>query len=276
MAQKYQINMKPKIQKLAGIPVAVVHRTTPYIWELKHNPTRLPRIGAPASTNESFVSHEVNRPFVEWKRGIKLPAPPPPPEYHNAIELRDRFMELKTDQQFLDFLNLVGKFTSLTEAEQRYGWSSKELMGCQEVFTELATRSPETWNEYAQGLISPKSNVHRGIVSALALSSKHNIKFHWNGAPHAAWYGARSLGVIETTDAISAIVATIELDHLRGTKFGACARTDCPRFFEITSNHKRKYCTQYCAHFASIRRMRARKKRVASKPRVPTKKTPRQ
>src|ERR1700722_15326097 len=105
--------MKPKIQKVAGIPIAVVHRSTPHKWELKPNPARLPKIGAPASTNESFVSREVTRPFVEWKKGIKLPAPPSPPVYHDAIALRERFMELKTDQQFLDFLNLVGKFTSL-------------------------------------------------------------------------------------------------------------------------------------------------------------------
>ena len=144
------------------------------------------------------------------------------------------------------------------------------------MFTELATRSPETWNEYAQGLISPKSIVHRGIVSALALSSKHKIEFHWKGKPPVDWYGARNLAVIETTDALSAIVTTIELDHLRGAKFGACARTDCPQFFEITSNHKRKYCSQYCAHFASVRRTRARQKRVVSRPRVHKEKTPRQ
>jgi hypothetical protein len=268
--------MKPRIKKLAGIPIAVVHRTTPHKWELKPNPSRLPKIGTPVSTNEYFVSREVTRPFVEWKKGIKLPAPPSLPEYHDAITLRERFMELKTDQQFLDFLNLVGKFTSLTEAERSYGWSLKELMGCQEMFRELATRSPETWREYAQGLISPNSIVHRGIVSAVAVSSKHKIEFHWKDRPPVGWYGARNLAVIETTDAISAIVTTIELDHLRGAKFGTCARKDCPKFFEITSKHRRKYCTQECAHLASIRRMRALQKRGASKSRVHKAKTPRQ
>lgn len=267
--------MKLQIQKLAAIPISVLHRAIPRVWEYKINPVRLPKIGAPAGPIKSFVSHETSRPFVEWKKGIKLPAPPLPPQYHDALVLRESFMKLKSEQQFLEFLNLVGMFTSLSEAEHNSGWTLEELMGCQEMFTQLALRSPDTWGDYAQSLMSPTSKVHRGIVGALASSAVHKIEFYWKGTPPVDWFGAKNLAVIETTNAVAAILTTIELDHLRGMRFGSCARQDCPRFFEIRSKHNQAYCSQPCAHLASIRRMRERKK-AALKARASNKKRPRQ
>ena len=260
--------MTLEVKKVAGIQIAVVHRATRSVWELKNNPNRLPKFGEPASHTLCFVAQKINVPFVKWKKGIKLPAPPATPAYYDALALRNSFMELKTDQEFLAFLNEVGSFTSLVKAERKYGWTLNELIGCQEMFTELARRSPNTWNEYAQGLISPMSRVPRGIVGALELGSSHKIEFRWKGAPHGAWHGGKSLAVIEATDAVAAILTTIEVDHLRGAKFGACARPDCPKFFEITSHHKRKYCSQYCAHLESLRRMRKRQRRETSKSRI--------
>lgn len=260
--------MTLQVKKLAGIPIAVVHRATHSVWELRNNPNRLPKFGEPASHSPCFVAQKINVPFVKWKKGIELPAPPPTPAYHDALALRNSFMELKTDQEFLTFLNQVGSFTFLAEVEHKYGWTLNELIGCQEMFTELARRSPNTWNEYAQGLISSMSRVPGGIVRALELRSCHKIEFRWKGAPHGAWHGGKSLALIEATDAVSAILTTIEVDHLRGAKFGACARPDCPKFFEITSHHKRKYCSQYCAHLESLRRMRKRQKRESLKGRA--------
>jgi hypothetical protein len=52
------------------------------------------------------------------------------------------------------------------------------------------------------------------------------------------------------------ILATITVDHLRGTKFRTCARGDCRMPFALESRHKRNYCCQYCAHLESVRRNR--------------------
>ncbi len=290
----------------------VVHQVHPYVWKLRHNPQRPNKLGDSTAPTLCFMPSEIDNPFVKWKKGISFPAPRPPLEYCDALMLRERFMELRTEREFGDFLRFVGRFSPLVEAERRYGWSLRDLIGCQEMFRELALRSPDTWNEYAQGLISPTSNVTRGIVAAVTQAHPHTIEFRWNAAPEKEttkgwdaapkrerrekWHDApkRKLrrvikprpleksrlvtnhAVIETTNAISAILTTIELDHLRGAKVGSCARADCPAFFEITSSHKRKYCTQYCAHLASQRRTRKRQKRAASQNRETKGTRPRQ
>lgn len=257
--------MKPTVQKLRGIPVTVIHRTEPWVWEWELNPERSNGVLGSTGPTICFVAHPPERKFKEWRKGIRFPEPPPPAVYLDGFKLREEFMELKKEQQFLTFLNKVGRFTPLPQAETKYGWILKELVGCQEMFKELARRSPDTWNTYVQGLMVPKSKVARGIVAAVANAYRHTIEFRWESSPVKEWQGAKSLAFIETTDAVSSILATIELDHLRGAKFGACARPDCHSFYEVTSRHKRKYCTQYCAHLEAQRRVRKKQKRVASK-----------
>lgn len=53
-----------------------------------------------------------------------------------------------------------------------------------------------------------------------------------------------------------AIRMTITMDLLRGIRFGTCARPDCGTPYPIQSEHKRAYCSQYCAHIESVRRQR--------------------
>jgi len=123
--------MKPTIKKLAAIPIAVVHRATPCVWELKHNPLRLPRVGGAPSVPPCFIARGVDVPLVTWKGGIELPGPPPAPVFFDALTLRDEFMQLKTDKQFLDFLNRVGVFSPLPHVERSHGWLPQELASCQ-------------------------------------------------------------------------------------------------------------------------------------------------
>jgi hypothetical protein len=213
--------------------------------------------------------------MVEWKGGIKLPGQPPLPKYFDGHAIRDHFMELKSDADVLAFLNLYGKFSSLEELERTEGWKRVDFEGWQTVFAELARRAPETWSDYVNSLLLPRTGFDiRGVLSALVWGSTHQVEFHWRGLPQADWRGAKHLASLQTNTVVSAILATIEIDHLRGAKFGVCARKDCPKFFEITSHHKRKYCNQYCAHLESIRRMRARRKRGRTKSRKKAPPTP--
>jgi hypothetical protein len=258
--------VKAKIEKLLDIPIVVVHEATPCKWKLVQNPGAPRVVGDPPGNPLCFVAYEVKRPFVELGNGIKLPSNPPLPSYQNGLTLRERFMGLRTEEQFLKFLNQFGRFSPLAEAERTYGWQMRDLVGCQEMFSELAKRSPETWNEYANSLISPKSSVPQGIVAAVVSSSEHEIEFRWKGSPQRDWMGARNIGMIKANNVVEAILTTIEVDHLRGTQLKGCARPDCKQFFEPTSNHKRIYCTQYCAHLESLRRMRKRQKSKRVKP----------
>jgi len=52
------------------------------------------------------------------------------------------------------------------------------------------------------------------------------------------------------------ILATIQFKLVQGAKFRTCARKDCRLPFEVISRHKRRFCTQYCAHLTSLRQRR--------------------
>ena len=67
---------------------------------------------------------------------------------------------------------------------------------------------------------------------------------------------------IHCQTALEAMSWTVDIDLiLRGARFRYCARPDCKKLFELTSRHKRRYCSMYCAHLESVRRGRQATKR---------------
>lgn len=61
---------------------------------------------------------------------------------------------------------------------------------------------------------------------------------------------------------MDAIWLSIFLDKAAHIRFAFCQRHDCPKHrtgrvpFELTSFHRRQYCSQYCAHLENIRKLR--------------------
>ena len=72
-------------------------------------------------------------------------------------------------------------------------------------------------------------------------------------------------GVVTVTDAYHMLRATVYADLVRGLRFKSCQRKDCGNPFAIESKHKRKYCTQYCAHLESVRKQRWKEKQKKKK-----------
>jgi hypothetical protein len=74
-------------------------------------------------------------------------------------------------------------------------------------------------------------------------------------------------GVITTTDARHMLLSTVFADVARGIRFKTCRREDCLRPFPITSDHERRFCSQYCGHLVSQRKKREieKKQRRAEK-----------
>jgi hypothetical protein len=62
---------------------------------------------------------------------------------------------------------------------------------------------------------------------------------------------------INVSSTLEAILATIYLDRLNGRDYALCGLKDCGKIYEVTSKHAREYCSQACAHKASVRRRRA-------------------
>jgi hypothetical protein len=54
----------------------------------------------------------------------------------------------------------------------------------------------------------------------------------------------------------AAIFALVQFKIAQGGVFKTCARKDCRLPFEVTSRHKRRFCTHYCAHITSLRKRR--------------------
>jgi hypothetical protein len=66
--------------------------------------------------------------------------------------------------------------------------------------------------------------------------------------------GPRAEVLVDRT--FPSILATIQFKLVQGATFRTCSRRDCRLPFEVTSCHKRRFCTQYCAHLTSLRRRR--------------------
>lgn len=251
MAQKLQID------NIVGISLAVVLKVARRKWTFGPNPHGAIKVGS-SGPPLCFVAHDPKLPSIEWM-GVKIPEPIPP-EYHDARPLRETFMSLRKEDEFLEFLDRVGAFSQLDESERERGWGLSDLVDFQSALRGLTVNPPAKWESFWHKF-SSMSNIGSGVLGAFGFAGEHNLRFHWKDSRQSAWRGSKSVAVIEEGNALSAFLATIEIDHLRGAKFGVCARPDCRMVYEITTKHKRKYCDHDCAHLESVRRGRKKQRR---------------
>lgn len=73
------------------------------------------------------------------------------------------------------------------------------------------------------------------------------------------------VGEAEALNTFDAILSTIFIGRLRKLRFKVCARPDCATIYELTSRHKRKFCSYDCAHLMTVRRSRKGKKKKKKK-----------
>jgi hypothetical protein len=243
------------------VPIGVALIVRPYIWELKKTTIRKtldqqagvrrrPRYAFFARQKHAEVrsSNPIKGAVTAPERAVQLGSQR---AFIDAWALRDEFLSLKSVADFLGFLNKVGRFSG--GVAMNGDWELSDLKGWQQVFRELLKCSPGRWEEYLARLRTTTPGFNGRLIT---IDVPVSMKTHFQ--LHLSWQ--RRSGVIGVSDAVSAILASIYIDHLRGLHFRFCARPDCRRPFEITSRHKKKYCEQYCGHLESLRRMRKRRK----------------
>jgi hypothetical protein len=71
------------------------------------------------------------------------------------------------------------------------------------------------------------------------------------------------VGVLQQATAFDSMLSTIVIDRLNKRQFKICARSECGLIYELTSRHKRKYCSYECAHLMAVRAERVRMKRAS-------------
>jgi hypothetical protein len=222
------------------VPITVVFKATPCTWKVKRIRFKTMAGDLPDARSRFFA------------RRAQVPE-----QLYEAWDVRQAFLGLQTGEDFLSFLNTYGRLSS--RGDYSNPWELRDLKGWQQVLRELMMQPPDTWRKYIESLktLEAEFDAHR-ISRALREVRRFTIEFCWHGPMRAA--------LLHTEDVVTAIFATIQVDQLAGTRFRMCARPDCSRFFEITSKHERKYCSQYCAHFESLRRTRKGQKEKRRKP----------
>jgi len=218
---------------LVSIPIRVLLHPATCTWKEKSE-TRV--VLDPTSGHSRRVRVQVEG-FLASER--KSPAV----GYSDAWSVREQFFNLSTKAELLAFLQQVGRFAPQSAGEE--WWELETLWTWKRVLRETLTHSPARWKTLKlMGGWEQADLVERALNDATTMP----IRFRWQDALYFA--------VIEARDAVTAMIATIYIDHLRKAKFRFCARHDCGKAFELTSKHKRIYCDFYCAHLESLRRLR--------------------
>jgi hypothetical protein len=248
--------VKPRKLKFAthtppvGIPIWVLFTTTPGRWALdatSEQPEFVFSMGRGSYKKSLFPD--------AWrgKDGSLL--------ISDVWKVRDVFLDLKSDSDFLGFLDELGSFLPASHVATSGSRSTLDSFKMwQDLFREFLRRGPATWLDFVKAQ-RRTGTPNRPDVAVLVEASNFTMQFRWHRGDepygkHVSPYTA----ILKASDIASAILATIHVDRIRDAKFGFCARDDCRKPFEITSEHKRKYCEQYCGHLEAMRRQRRERK----------------
>ena len=154
--------------------------------------------------------------------------------------MRDEFLRARTLASLAEFLNKYGHFGRGMQPRADVGSEYGRI-----TWKPHIVLPGEIWKH--------KEAVATGLRSGAAkwFERMHFDLFSRPEFPHF---------VHSEHDIQDSLYATITVDFLRGVKFRACARKDCGFLFKLESRHKRRYCSQYCAHLESVRRNRRKKR----------------
>jgi len=166
--------------------------------------------------------------------------------------VRDLFLEQRSEEDFLKFLNQTGCFFRPKRLEPGlFGYSAmQEWQKLVRVFMKLR---PENWSKYIDQLYREHHTFDVSMIGRV-LRETRRIPTEIN------WDRDKPSARMRLHDTVSALLTTIQLDHMRGVKYKFCARPDCRKPFRIRSAHNRIYCSQECGHLQSVRAVRERKR----------------
>ena len=251
--------MIPNVEVPNDLPLGVEYETAPWIWTVKKDRNRR---GPDGSHPDCFYGQPYRRPLQEGQ-GWRVIPPTLTKQAFQGWEVREQFLSLSDESEFLEFLNKHGRFSPYETADRKGAWRLKDLKGFQEVFRNLLKYSPTTWGKYAEELQAenPDFNSLAVLIHAQILGVSFRMRFVWMDEIPKGWRKGKYRAVINPDNVTTTILATIYVDHLRGAKFGFCARRDCRTAYEIQSKHVRKYCSESCRHSEAVRRLRKRRKR---------------
>lgn len=217
---------------IIGVPALVRFQSQPCTWT----------VGA--------ATNVVGKPLRLFAIFPKLPFSLTPPDrlperpQYDAWQVREAFLDAKSDEAILDFLNTTGRFSVvLRHADGIFGLT--EIRQWQRAIRDLLTLHPREWNGWIEREVESQAYMHQALLKNVECRTD----FWWDK-------NRKHYVLFDTEATLQAMLATVKIDHLRNRSFEVCTRPDCGGVYEITSAHKRAYCSQYCAHVESQRRRR--------------------
>ena len=181
------------------------------------------------------------------------PEPTRSPTELDPWSVRKEFLELKRDQRanLEQFLKSTGAFCWINDyrpLSEEEIWVIQGILQ-KELLTPRAAdpaRSLDPWSWSFADTI-------RKRISAYELNAVIRLQ------------DGELVGLMQESTTLDAILCTIVVDRVRKFRFKICARSECGKIYELTSRHRRKYCSFACAHLVAVRSSRTRLKRSSSK-----------
>lgn len=174
-------------------------------------------------------------------------------------ELVRRFLRLDSadDSAILNFLMAYGEFKSPIDPE----WERAAV-----------APTPDKGHKGSKGpsvlaverIAKPDFASLQGYLRQMLLSADPTLRPPWgrDSTPQYEYsirFTKTRAGLqaeVTVSGVFPSMLATVQFKVLQGATFKTCSRKDCRLPFEVTSRHKRKFCTQYCAHITSLRSRR--------------------
>jgi len=153
-------------------------------------------------------------------------------------QVRDELFSISSVNQLWLFLERTGLFaTRISDFTGLQEWK--------DLFKLLMVNNPASW----PGL---KGDFAQQKLSLVLRSQLPRFEVQWGKDMHKI--------VLKTGSTLTAILASIEVDHLRGVKYAFCQREDCGKPYPSRSN--KKFCDYECAHLHTVRRLRAAERKT--------------
>ena len=198
----------------------------------------------------------------------------------NVYALRDEFLRARTEADAIHFLLAAGGFRARhEEPEDRLLWS--DFQNWQIVVRSIMSSGPLpddiwsydmdiAWIDHITEDASIRSYA-RHPVKRERLGTVHpfNLLIGPDAPSTSDGQRRRLRAEVPVGSILQGILAATFLDALNGMEYRLCSLADCTNIYEVTSKHGRQYCSQACAHHASVRRRRA----STAKAKTPDKKT---
>jgi hypothetical protein len=246
MAHRYILNLPIHCQFLAA-PVRweLAERTRTGIWFR-------PRL-------ERQAKAKAIDPWEARAEFLRLPLDPSHPQF------------LCAPAKLIEFLNRVGIWDQPSGLDKRE--SGVAVLDTGHVVYDQPSRDLSFFWEtqmHLEGLMDDKSSFLRDVYlrakrprnsgEAIRFADREDVfalNFDWERrAPRPS---------ITTVCFWSAVLLSLQIDLVKGTRFRTCSRPDCGIPYPITNRHERKYCSQYCGHLESLRRKRGTRRAISDK-----------